>query len=338
MINLDKIINVLGNFKGRTCNIPDGNKFTQRTSYQMKVNELEKLVENDMSELEEYVDRTMNITSQKRNKSTQQQERNKNTILSLENNSIIFTDGEIINIPHMLKPIFQGLDKNDYYLYGIKNNESFYNSLVLLTQKDYIIKTKSEKSGSITSFRRELELKLEINFANFDYKELKLNKADLITLLNIGKEVNNGIKLVASDFIKENVCVININTKSYHYFEAFDLIDDNMDFLIIIQINDYYSPIMNTDGKHTFQQNVLTYINQNFEKEINSSIKRIKKNSNKVLDLENTALQLKALSSYKLKDLQDLAANNSINIMKEDNKGKEKNKTKTELYNELKVL
>lgn len=339
MINLEKLINVLGNFKGRTCNIPDGNKFTQRTSYQMKVSELEKLVDNDMSELEEYVDRTMNITSQKNNRSKNQYERIKNdiNITSFENNSIIFTDGEILNIPHILEPIFQDLNKVDYYLYGIKNNESFYNSLVLLTQKDYIIKTKSEKSGSVTSFRRELELKLEINFANFDYKELRLNKADLISLLNIGREVNSGIKLVASDFIKENVCVININTKSYHYFEAFDLIDDNMDFLIIIQINDYYIPIMNTDGKHTFQQNVLTYINQNFEKEIDSSIKRFRKvKTNKEGD--TISLQLKALSAYKLKDLQDLAISNSINIKKGDKNGKDKNKTKIELYNELKVL
>ena len=95
---------------------------------------------------------------------------------------------------------------------------------------------------------------------------------------------------------------------------------------------------MNTNGKHTFQQNVLTYINQYFEKDINSGIKRIRKSSSDNMNEGSVSLQLKALSSYKLKDLQDLAANNSINIMKEDNKGKEKNKTKTELYNELKVL
>ena len=338
MINIDKLIHVLGNFKNKTCNIPNGNKFTQLTSYQMKVNELENIVNNDSSELNEYIDRTMNITSQKNSASTRKQYKSQDEeIMSLStDNSIIFTDGEIINIPHILEHIFQGLDKDDYYLYGIKNNESFYNSLVLLTQKDYIIKTKSEKSGSVTSFRRELELKLEINFANFDYRELKLNKGDLITLLNIGKEINSGIKLVASDFIKENICVININNKSYQYFEAFNLLEDKKEFLIIIQINNYYIPIMNTNGKHTFQQNVLTYINQNFEKDINSGIKRIRKSNSSNEGV--SSLQLKALSAYKLKALQDLATSNSINIDKYDKKGKKKNKTKTELYNELKVL
>lgn len=340
MINLEKLINVLGNFKGKTCNIPDGNKFTQRTSYQMKVSELEKLVKNDMSELEEYIDRTMNITSQKNRASTTKQYKSQDEEImsSSTDNSIIFTDGEIINIPHILESIFQDLNKDNYYLYGIKNNETFYNSLVLLTQKDYIIKTKSEKSGSVTSFRRELELKLEINYSNFDYKELKLNKGDLITLLNIGIEINNGIKLIAADFIRKNICVININNKSFHYFEAFDLLSNNTEFLILIRINDYYIPVMNINGKHTFQQNVLTYINQNFEKDINSGIKRIRKSNSSDEGDVSISFQLKALSSYKLKDLQDLATSNSINIKKGDKNGKEKNKTKTELYNELKVL
>ena len=178
MINIDKLIHVLGNFKSKTCNVPKGNKFTQHTSYQMKVTELENIVNNDSFELNEYIDRTMNITSQKNSASTRKQYKSQDeeTISLSTDNSIIFTHGEIINIPHILEPIFQDLNKDDYYLYGIKNNESFYNSLVLLTQKDYIIKTKSEKSGSVTSFRRELELKLEINFTNFDYKELKLIK------------------------------------------------------------------------------------------------------------------------------------------------------------------
>lgn len=353
MINLEKLIHVLGNFKGKTCNIPDGNKFTQRSSYQMKVFELENLVDNDMSELDEYIDRTMNITSQKSSQQRHYQDkshhqsshRDGDSMIVDTNNSIIFTDGEIINIPHILEPIFQNLNKDEYYLYGIKNSESFFNTLVLLTQKDYIIKTKSEKAGSVTSFRRELELKLEINFAHFDYKELKLNKGDLISLLNAGKEVNSAIKLVASDFIKDNLCIININNKSYQYFESFDLLENKTDFLVVIQINNYYIPIMNTNGHHKFRANVFTYINQNFEKDISSNIKRIKK-----INIDDASgggsgggsasisLQLKALSAYKLKELQDLATTNSINIKKCDIKGKDKNKTKTELYNELNVL
>lgn len=340
MINLEKMIQILSNFKGKTFRLPQENKFTQRTSYQMKIDELEKLVDNDMTELDEYIDRTMNVTSQKHNKLQRKvvSEKEIDTLQST-NNSIIFSDGEIINIPHILEPIFQDLNKEDYYLYGIKNNESFYNSLVLLIQKDYIIKTKSEKSGCITSFRRELELKLEINFSNFDYKELKLNKGDLITLLNIGKEINSSIKLVACDFIKENLCVININNKSYEYFESFDLLEDKKDFLIIIQINDYYIPVMNTNGHHKFNENMLNFINQNFEKNITSNIKRIKKVVNNDESNEGPAsLNLKSITAYKLKQLQDLATSNNINIKKFDKNNKEKNKTKTELYNELKVL
>ena len=41
MINIDKLADTLCNFKGRSYKLPQENKFTQRTAFQMKLDELE---------------------------------------------------------------------------------------------------------------------------------------------------------------------------------------------------------------------------------------------------------------------------------------------------------
>jgi len=57
------------------------------------------------------------------------------------------------------------------------------------------------------------------------------------------------------------------------------------------------------------------------------------------MDVSNkkNTLGLKALSSYKVSDLQEIAKLNNISIM-EDTGGKTKNKTKQSLYNELLLI
>ena len=345
MINLDRLIYVLSNFKEKKYKLPEGNKFTQKSAYQMKVSDLENLVCNDVSQLNDYVDKTMNITSQKGTRSSNYNQSHNhssnssststsdNKQLITNDNSIIFSQDEILNIPHILEPIFQSLNKDNYYVYGIKNNNSFFNSLVLLTQKDYIIKSKSEKSGCVSSFKRELGLKVETNFNDYDYKELGFKKSDMITNLIDNLPINFQVKMAAIDFIKKNVCIININKKTYVFLENYndnsvDDDDNTLSFYILIQINDIYIPILNTDGIHHFNKDLLEIIKRQFEKDID--------NKNRIIK-NNKELNLKSLSSYKLKELQELSVKHSINI-KKIVKDKEKNKTKEELYNELKMI
>ena len=129
-------------------------------------------------------------------------------------------------------------------------------------------------------------------------------------------------------------------------------------FYIILNINDNYVPIMNSSGKHLFTEDTLKLIKANFEKgkcekpykerliinEKQQSGKIENKegendntNIDTILNEEEPELNLKALSSYKLKELQELANKYNINIKKNGGNGKMKNKTKEELYNELSV-
>lgn len=371
MINIDKLADTLCNFKGRSYKLPVENRFTQRTAYEMKIDELENLISNNCEELNDYLDKRMLITSEpKREKYNNKQEDLINISNNIISNSIIFNNEDILDIPDKLFCIFENhsskLDKSKYYLYGIKNDDSFYYATVLLTQKDYIIKSKSEKSGAIMSFKREMGLKVNTSYNNFDYKQLKFKKSNMISELMEDGILNYSLIVTTSDYINKNICIIDIDKKSYLYIPT-TIINDNDDendesyggFLMMIKINDYYLPIMNTDGINIFDTRILSLIKDNFEKQeidscyrerignvkmrrlssingvgniVDSSLDSIGNNGGSTS--ETLPLQLKALSAYKLKDLQEMAIKYKLNI-KKNNNSKEKNKTKGELYNEL---
>ena len=373
MIKLETIVNSLSNSKERPYKLPDGNKFTQRTAYQMRIEELEQIVSINNNEINEYVNTTMNITGKITN-SLQQSikteldsninkgspNNNSSTILNNINNDIIFNEDEILDIPEVIDFLFKNskhnsksqLDKKEYYLYGIKNKNSFYTSLVLLTQTDYIVKTKSEKNGIVISFKRELGLKLETTFSQFDYKELKFKKNKMITDLMNDHNLDFSLQMAAIDYIKHDICIININTKSYMYLKSYYIDNPSpIEFYIVLNINDNFVPIMNSSGKQLFNEETLKLIKGNFEKgkcekqykerlfvksvHQSSNTKNPTNVQNETINEEQPELNLKALSSYKLKELQELATKYNINIKKNGDNGKMKNKTKEELYNEL---
>ena len=380
MINLERLIDVLSNFKERPYKLPQTNRFTQKSAYEMKIDELENMVENNCEQLNDYLDKTMNITSESRKARYYNQENtdskkseNKNpdsnfyipsNSNSEDSNQIIFNNEEIIDIPDVISCIFNeknGFDKNKYYIYGIKNNESFFNSIVLLTQKDYIIKSKSEKSGAVTSFKRELGLKVNTAYSQYDYKQLKFKKSNMVTELMEEGIINYSLIVATGDYIQENVCIIDINKKSFLFIPSTIYEDEDEDededeeqeqlseqksCLLILKINEYYIPVMNTNGNHLFNNNIMDIVSQNFEKEVIQKeykertkyiIKKVSpnqepnQNDDQLLQLP---IQLKKITTYKLQELQELAIKYKLNIKKTDN-GKIKNKTKAELYSEL---
>ena len=185
----------------------------------------------------------------------------------------------------------------------------------------------------------------------------------MVTDLMNDHNLDFSLRVSAIDYIKCDVCIINIDTKSYMYMKSYNIdnaTSTSTSFYIVLNINDNYVPIMNSSGKHLFNEETLKLIKGNFEKGTCEKPYRERlfvKPSHKSSNTENTQqsenlqnetvneeqpeLNLKALSSYKLKELQELATKYNINIKKNMNNkkgnGKMKNKTKEELYNELSI-
>ena len=100
MIKIDTIISSLSNFKEKSYKLPTENKFTQKTAYQMKIDELEQIFNATDNELEEYIQSSMNITMQPNNAFEQSikietNEHSNSTMNNEMNNNLIFTEDEI---------------------------------------------------------------------------------------------------------------------------------------------------------------------------------------------------------------------------------------------------
>ena len=312
MIELRKLKHKLSNFKNNNFKLPQDIKYTQKSAFNMKIDDLSNIEYNENNKLEEYI--------YKKNK--KQFSQIKNTI----DNDIIYKNGDIIPISDDLKVIFDtNFDK--YYIYGIQNTESFFTSLFFLTNHNFIVKSNNEKKASIISFKRDIGLKLDNIYKENKYSKLKFIKSEMNNDIFNSNNVNYPLLLLCCDYLKKNFCIIDKNKKSYLFLKSFH--SENNSFLLIVKFNNIYMPILNIDNHNELDLDLFEKnIKHNFVKEnIDNFTERLQESKENVIEL-------KALSSYKLKELQDLAKDNNIEIKKEKD-GKEKNKTKQELYNEI---
>ena len=60
MIKIETIVSSLSNFKEQSYKLPTESKFTQKTAYHMKVDELEQIFNSTDSELEDYIKSSIN--------------------------------------------------------------------------------------------------------------------------------------------------------------------------------------------------------------------------------------------------------------------------------------
>ena len=311
MINIQRLQDTLSNFKSTRIIIPKSNKFTQNTAFYMKVNDLTNIDYNENNDLKQYITNNTRETINNRE--------------PIENINENYNNGDSNTIPDNLKSVFDDDFKN-YYLYGNSNEHSFFLSIIFLTQNNFIIKNDKEKHSNMISFKRELNLQLDNLYKNNNYKDLNFNKKYLTCNIQNSKTIiDYSICILCSDFLNKNICIIDLEKNIYNYIKTFD--NSEKDFVLIIKEKNNYHPIMNIDNNHILDNTIFEKITTHFVKQ---------EIEEKYLERKENNIKLKAISNYKLPELQKLCEDNNINIKKSVN-GKEKNKTKQELYNELKT-
>ena len=344
MINLKDIESKLLNRKDKLVRLPKDTKFTQKNAYCMYINELEESLNNntDNQDLNEYLryqtkvsqNSKYNNTDNKVNEQLNNQPNNQNNIQSSikTSNKLIYSDTDIINIPEFLVSFFKdnNINDNNYYLYGIKNQNSFFTSLILLSKSDYIIKTRSEKMGYISSFKKELAISLDNFYKKYNYKSSKFSKNKMTTQLIDNDSINYPLKVVGVDFIKSNICIVDIENKEYMIINSYEETNKG-EYYIVVKLNEYYLPVMNVTSNHSFESKFIEYFKNIYSPFNYDDIEF----NERVIGMEedNSKLKLKSITAYKLGDLQTMANEYNISIKKQDSG---KNKTKKDLYQEIK--
>ena len=68
------------------------------------------------------------------------------------------------------------LKLNDYYLYGLKNPESFCKAVLLLYDTSFIIQKSHMRKNYVLTFKKEMAIKLDHYYKSLKYKNFKVNK------------------------------------------------------------------------------------------------------------------------------------------------------------------
>ena len=248
---------------------------------------------------------------------------------------IMYNDSEVINIPKKLDDLFDNLLCDNYYLYGISiNNVSFLNSLLYILLSDFKFKNSKDQQEFSIQLKINLLKELSTYFKNNKYSKLNYKKQSMED--NIENNLFENAELhYLSDYYSINLIVLDYYKFTYYTGGNYN---DNNNNIIIVKYNDIYLPMIHIFGEtpsnliykciiNKLKINNLTH--QSYEKNVVDKDDCLK--HEELLVKSNENLKLKALSSYKLIDLQDLSNENNISLLNDNGK----NKTKKQLYDSL---
>jgi len=253
---------------------------------------------------------------------------------------IIYNENEVINIPKKLDNLFDNLLCDNYYLYGISiNSFSFINSLLYVILSDFKFKNNSDQ----LKFSKQLKNNLISELPNYFKKNKYSKKGFKLNSIEENIENNsfeNSELHYISDYYTINLIVLDYYKFSYYTGLNYDESNNNV---IIIKYNDIYLPLIHIFGEHP--DNLLykciinklkinNLVSNDSVANANESVVNEPVSNESISDESVCKTKLKAITSYKLGELCDLATLNNINILLDNRK----KKTKKQLYDDIKHI
>ena len=286
-------------------------------------------------------------------------------ILNDTSSVINYNFNEIIDIPNKLDDIFDNQLGSNYYLFGVNKENSFLISLLYVFSKEFKMKPQDKQLIFSKELQELLVSEIPTYFKKYKYSSYGFKLSSIIENIN-SNNIDEGVLRYIYDYYKVNIVVLDYNNEKY--LTGTDYNDNyNEKNIIIIKNESIYLPLVNMFGSmpskllykciinklpinkeiicdtsnDVVDQNTINDFVQNTINDFvqNTSNDVVQNTNNNVVQKQNNKstknIVLKAVSGYKLNELQDIAKKNNIQITKHVN-GKTKNKTKQELYTELK--
>lgn len=305
MISRSKIIELTGKNTNRfkKIKLPNSSIFSQPTYFDIKKIELSyqsKLQENleSHSPFNQIVNGQKNslqdaYQSMEKVNENQQNEKEKRYLdqPDIDYESFIqFSENEKMKIPSILCNVFGNtLNTDQCYLYGHKNPDSFYKSILHLKEPDFIIKNKYEVNQSILCIKKEVAFDFRNYWKTYKYNFISFEKSvsqdkTINNLLNKESYVDDIIIQAFCNYIKNNIMVFNIVNKTfqiyYHQWETSNYQNADYESYLIIDYKGNYLPCIYVNNKHLYNQYHIDNIIKQYEwtnKNIYTNFKNTKK-------------------------------------------------------------
>lgn len=236
---------------------------------------------------------------------------------------------QIRDIPPILQSLFD-LPKK-YYIYGTPNTFSFYHSILCIMDSEYLFQGKVQKEKKLDDSRNNLVYNLDEYFLKYNYKNKKFKKSAIRDNLLNSKIFIPQVNHYISDFY--DVCLLIIDTETYLY-SLVNTYDKDKEFIVMLRKNNYYQPILNSEGNNKFSYQILDKLKDILKPEfdIDTSESSKPEVNEKVIVIEDLS-KLEKESKYLVGDLLIIARNLGLETKIENSN---RNKKKSDLYQEIK--
>jgi hypothetical protein len=355
MISIEKLIQAVSSFNEKPMNLPENPTFVQKTAYDLRREELEmqRTLNEDktQSAVNVVCDYTMSKdfgVKQLNRQNIQAQQLTPQITKPLQPAShFSYVENEVIDIPNTLTNVFKGVNKqvSEWYIYGLKNPNSFFKSVLMLNNPEYILKTNTDKVNYSITFKREVAIKLDTLYRQYKYQQWNFKKLDMVHQLLNENVINYALIIATADYIKRSLIILDISKKEYQIYIAQE---NSTSYYLIIKDGQTFLPIMNSNGNHIFDEVLLNTIKSIYDlASIEAPFKMVTIASVSVSSNIETKLEVKENPNTKTKfieskmtltQIQELAKVRGLDITKEGKQGKQIAKTKKELCDEMNAM
>lgn len=167
----------------------------------------------------------------------------KKTQFSSKKHILIYSD----LFPESFKNILQ----NKFYRYGINQNNSFYNTILTLLNKNFITNNNDEEIMEVDNFKKSLINTLK----NFELPNYLLNLVDKKTVLN---SINEFYIQIISEILSINFIIFDFKNESINIIYTGETCNPYKPTLLIANYEEFYEPIIcEIDNKKIFSYNDL---------------------------------------------------------------------------------
>lgn len=286
MISIEKLMQNLMQCRDSNLVLPrlndiEDNPYVQKTAIDLRRMELEKVEEvfTQLNESNFTMDKELEALNRNLAGASTSTSTNSTATAISPDALIIYVENETAPLPEVILNLLStvGNSQAEWYIYGVKNPESFYKSFLLLTQLDFIIKNKTEKKNEVATFKREMALHYETFYKTLEYRNLRLPHHDMIhKLTSIDNYCGYDAVRFLCDYCQVNIILLDIIEKKYLdvRYTPNTLVPSVVkkshsasEFIIIIKyVSETYLPLMNSSGTHIFTLTALDWIARNYER------------------------------------------------------------------------
>jgi len=296
MISIEKLMQNLTQCKDTNINLPsmndnDDSKFVQKTAILIRRDELSAL-DTVISQLndanytmdKELVDLGVNTMDKNDNVRDNIRDKDRNKLVNQETivpskSLIVYTENETAPLPEIILNIFtlSKINSDEWYIYGVKNPESFYKSFMLLTKMDFIIKNKNEKKNEVATFKREMAMQYETFYKSLNYRKMRFPHYEMVhNLTSVDNYAEYDALKYIVDYSMTNLIILDIIGKKYLdiKYTSHTLLGNCTntsielpEYVVIIKYaNNTYLPLMSSTSNHKFNTKLLETISNDFER------------------------------------------------------------------------